>query len=86
MQKTMRIDGMMCPHCEARVKKTLEKLEEVNVAEVSHEKGTAIIELNSEVSIEEGNRRISLLFCPFLKAPFCLKKIGNESMFENIEK
>ena len=50
MTKTMKIEGMMCPHCEARVKKTLEKLPEVDEAVVSHVEGTAIVTLNAEVS------------------------------------
>ena len=49
MQKTMKIEGMMCQHCEARVKKTLEKLEGVASAEVSHTAGTAIVELTADV-------------------------------------
>ena len=43
MTRTMKIEGMMCPHCEARVKKTLEALEGVLSAEVSHSAGTAIV-------------------------------------------
>ena len=50
MEKTMKIEGMMCGHCEARVKKCLEKLPEVDVAEVSHEAGTAVVKLNTEIS------------------------------------
>ena len=49
MQKTMKIEGMMCQHCEARVKKTLEKIEGVASAEVSHTAGTAIVELSADV-------------------------------------
>ncbi|MBO4423599.1 MAG: heavy metal translocating P-type ATPase [Clostridia bacterium] len=49
MKKTVYIEGMMCPHCEARVRKTLEALEGVGSAEVSHEKGTAIVTLLSDV-------------------------------------
>ena len=49
MEKTMRIEGMMCHHCEARVKKTLEKIEGVESAVVSHEAGTAIVTLSSPV-------------------------------------
>ena len=52
MTKTMNIEGMMCVHCEARVKKTLEALEHVSSAEVSHEKGTAIVTLDAEVADE----------------------------------
>ena len=50
MEKTMKIEGMMCPHCEARVKKTLEKLPEVDEAVVSHVEGTAVVTLNTEVA------------------------------------
>lgn len=53
MTKTMKINGMMCGHCEARVKKTLEALEQVTEAVVSHEAGTAVVTLNSEISNEE---------------------------------
>ena len=52
MTKTMKIEGMMCGHCEARVKKVLEALPEVDAAEVSHEAGTAIVTLNAEISDE----------------------------------
>ncbi len=50
MEKTMKIEGMMCPHCEARVKKCLEALPEVTEAIVSHEKGTAVLTLNAEIA------------------------------------
>lgn len=50
MTKTMKIDGMMCSHCEGRVKQSLEGLAQVSQAEVSHEKGTAIVTLTAEVS------------------------------------
>ena len=49
MTKTMKSEGMMCGHCEARVKKSLEALAEVDAAEVSHEAGTAVVTLNTEV-------------------------------------
>ena len=52
MEKIMKIEGMMCGHCEARVKKSLEALPEVSEAEVSHEKGTAVVTLNASVSDE----------------------------------
>ena len=52
MEKTMKIEGMMCGHCEARVKKVLEALPEVEEAIVSHEAGTAILKLNGEISNE----------------------------------
>ena len=50
MKKTLHIKGMMCCHCEARVKKALEALPAVDEAVVSHEAGTAIVTLNAEVS------------------------------------
>ena len=49
MEKTLQIEGMMCGHCEARVKKALEELPEVSGAEVSHETGTAVVTLSAEV-------------------------------------
>ena len=52
MEKTLKIDGMMCAHCEARVKKALEALPEVASAEVSHEHGTAVVTLNGEIPDE----------------------------------
>lgn len=52
MTKTMTIEGMMCGHCEANVKKALEALEGVSEAVVSHEKGTAVVTLSSEVDNE----------------------------------
>lgn len=52
MTKTMKIEGMMCGHCEARVKKCLEALDEVTEAVVSHESGTAVLTLNTEISDE----------------------------------
>ena len=53
MTKTMKIEGMICGHCEARVKKCLEALEQVSEAVVSHEAGTAVLTLSAEVSDEE---------------------------------
>lgn len=50
MKKTMKIEGMMCGHCEARVKKVLEAFSEVSEAVVSHEDGTAVVSLNAELS------------------------------------
>jgi Cu2+-exporting ATPase len=50
MQKTMKIEGMMCPHCEAAVKKALEALEGVDASEVSHEAGTAVVSMSAEVA------------------------------------
>lgn len=52
MTKTMKIEGMMCGHCEAAVKKALEALDGVEAAEVSHEKGTAVVTLAKEVEDE----------------------------------
>ena len=52
MKKTMNIEGMMCGHCEARVKKCLEALPGVESAEVSHEKGTAVVSMSGEVGDE----------------------------------
>lgn len=50
MTKTMKIDGMMCSHCECRVKQCLEGLSQVSAADVSHEKGTAVVTLSADVS------------------------------------
>ena len=50
MKKTMNIEGMMCIRCEAHVKKSLEALEGVELAEVSHEKGSAIVSLRADIS------------------------------------
>ncbi len=50
MTRTMKIEGMMCGHCEARVKKVLEKLPEVTEAVVSHEEGTAVVTLNADIA------------------------------------
>lgn len=52
MKKTLEITGMMCGHCEARVKKCLEALPEVTAAEVSHETGTAVVTLNADLADE----------------------------------
>ena len=49
MEKTMKIEGMMCPHCEARVKKTLEDMAQVTEAVVSHVEGTAVVKLAEAV-------------------------------------
>lgn len=53
MTKTMNIEGMMCGHCEARVKKALEALDVVSEAAVSHESGTAVVTLSSDISDEK---------------------------------
>ena len=52
MTKTMKIEGMMCGHCEARVKKTLEAIPEVETADVSHEKDMAVVTLNAPLADE----------------------------------
>lgn len=52
MQKTLKIEGMMCGHCEAKVRDTLNDLPEVESAEVSHETGTATITLLDEIANE----------------------------------
>lgn len=50
MEKTLKIEGMMCGHCEARVQKCLEALSEVDSANVSHETGTAVVTLNTDLA------------------------------------
>lgn len=52
MEITMKIEGMMCGHCEAAVKKALEAVPGVEKAEVSHEKGTAVVTLSEQVEFE----------------------------------
>ena len=52
MEKTIKIEGMMCPHCEATVKKALEELDGVTQAEASHENGTAVVTLEKDVPFE----------------------------------
>lgn len=52
MEKTMKIEGMMCMHCEARVKKCLEELDGVTEAIVSHEQNSAVVKLSKDVSDE----------------------------------
>lgn len=52
MEKTMKIEGMMCGHCEARVKKVLEALPEVDSVLVSHENDTAVVTLNAPLADE----------------------------------
>ena len=49
MEKTLNIEGMMCAHCEARVKKALDTVPQVSEAAVSHEKGTAVVTLSAPV-------------------------------------
>ena len=58
MEKTMKINGMMCAHCEASVKKALEAVPEVKEAAVSHEKGTAVLILNAPVADEILNKTV----------------------------
>lgn len=58
MTKTINIEGMMCAHCEATVKKALEALPEVDKAEVSHEKKNAIVILNSEISEDKLSKAV----------------------------
>ena len=56
--KTIKIEGMMCPHCEARVKKALEELPEISEAIVSHKDGNAIIKLVSDISDDKIKKTI----------------------------
>ena len=49
MEKILKIEGMMCPHCEARVKKCLEEISGVEEATASHEKGEAVVKLKKDV-------------------------------------
>ena len=53
MKRTLKIEGMMCPHCSGRVKKVLEELAAVEVAEVSHETGLAIVTLGAKIDDSE---------------------------------
>ena len=53
MEKTMKIEGMMCAHCEGRVKKALEELPEVERAAVNHENGTAVVLIKEQISDEK---------------------------------
>ena len=50
MEKTLKIEGMMCPHCEATVKKALEAIDGVDAAVVSHTAGTAVVTLSADVA------------------------------------
>ena len=50
MEKTLKIEGMMCGHCEARVKKALEAIDGVERADVSHERGTAVVTLKEKIA------------------------------------
>jgi Cu2+-exporting ATPase len=58
MERTMKIEGMMCGHCEARVKKALEALSQVSAAQVSHEQGTAVVTLKEDVDNEVLKRAV----------------------------
>ncbi len=58
MKKTMRIEGMMCGHCEATVKKALETIEGVTLADVNHENGTAVVTLTADVSDDTLQRAV----------------------------
>ena len=53
MSRTINIEGMMCEHCEATVKKAIESLDGVSEAQVSHEEGRAVVEMTSEVGDKE---------------------------------
>ena len=59
MEKKMNITGMMCGHCEARVKKVLEELPQVTEAIVSHENGTAVVVLSADISNEELTKTVT---------------------------
>ena len=59
MELTIKIQGMMCPHCEARVKKVLEDAEGVLEVAVSHERGTAVVKGVSTLSAETLTKRIT---------------------------
>ena len=50
MEKTIKIEGMMCPHCEARVKQILEEIDGVETAVTSHKEGTAVVTLSKDVA------------------------------------
>lgn len=52
MEKVLKIEGMMCGHCEARVKKALEAIAEVEEAIVSHTEGTAVVKLSAEIDAD----------------------------------
>lgn len=52
MTKTIKIKGMMCPHCEAHIKNALDALDGVTVTEVSHKKGTATVKISESVTDE----------------------------------
>lgn len=68
MTKTIRAEGIMCPHCEARIKQALEQLDGVEQAVVSHEKGTAVVELSKEIENEKFEALINELGYKFISA------------------
>ena len=57
----MKISGMMCAHCEARVKKTLEAMPQVDTAAVSHKSGTAVLSMNADVSDADLKKAVEAL-------------------------
>ena len=59
MEKTLKIEGMMCGHCEMHVKKALEAIDGVKNAEVSHETGTAVVTLEKDVSDDVLKKAVS---------------------------
>ena len=61
VEKTMKISGMMCAHCEARVKKTLEALPQVESAAVSHKNGTAVLKLSADISDADLKKAVEAL-------------------------
>lgn len=66
MNKTMKIEGMMCGHCEARVRKALEAIEGVTSADVSHETGTAVVHLSADVSADTLKKAVEAQDYPVL--------------------
>ena len=61
MEITLKIEGMMCPHCEASVKKALEAIPTVDSAEASHEKGIAVVRLNAETPLDTLKKAVEAL-------------------------
>lgn len=61
MKVTMKIEGMMCPHCEASVKKALEAIPTVDSAEASHEKGEAVVELSADTPFDTLKKAVEAL-------------------------
>lgn len=68
MTKTVKIEGMMCPHCEEAVKKAMEEFPQVDSADVSHEKGTAVLTLNSELDNDEIKKAVEAKDYKFISA------------------